>query len=226
MARIKLGPVITNISGSIGGLTIQRNRFGLTLREKPLPRDPFTSSQYSIRSKISYIQSAWQNLTDAQRLQWDRFLDFSGQTIKHDKNVKLSGHSLYLKYQLFRLLTGQNLLSTIVYSPMPSTPSFSYIDWDSPNLRIRFDNNVVHTSYFFIFSLTSPRLANKAFSKMGLRFMLTTFNTDYQYSIQTPYVAAFGALPLVAVTLHYSLRWFSVVSPVYSGVYHGTCIVQ
>ena len=96
MARVKLGPLITDISGSIGGMTIQRNKFGITLRQKPIPVYKFTPAQITIRTYIATIQAAWQNLTDAERLQWNRFLDFSGQTINRDPSVKLYVLTYYI----------------------------------------------------------------------------------------------------------------------------------
>ena len=153
MARIKLGPMVTNISGSIGGLTIQRNRFGITMRRKPLPPTSSTSAQYNVRQKIITIQKAWQDLTDAKRLQWDRFLDFSGQSINADRSVKLSGHALYLKYQLFRLLAGFSLLIDLTYVPMPAVPVISQVLLSTGVLRLYLASAVDSTKYFFCFLL-------------------------------------------------------------------------
>ncbi len=221
MARIKLGPLITDISGSIGMATIQRNRFGHTLRLKPLPKKSETPAQYTIRRHMITIQAAWQSLTDAERLQWDRFINFSGQTIRKDKSVLLSGHKLYLKYQLFRLMYDQSLLTTIVYAPMPSFSLFVTVGEEFGNFYIHFDSPVVHTSYFFICKLTSPRHANQAFSPRGLRFMKVYFNTSGTFLINALYLSAFGALPAVDDTLHFSVQYFSITSPVFSGVFTG-----
>ncbi len=221
MARVKLSPLLTEISGSIGGMTIQRNRFGITLRQKPIPFYKFTPAQYNVRQKIITIQAAWQNLTDAERLQWNRFLDFSGQTIKRDKSVKLSGHTLYIKYQLFRLMYDLSLLTTITYTPMPSFSIFNYIFHEFGDYTVSFDASVFHTSYFFLIKLTSPRHANKAYSAQGLRFMKVNVATGVNFSINTVYLAAFGALPAVGDTLHYAIQYFSITAPVFSGVFTG-----
>ncbi|GAG93436.1 unnamed protein product, partial [marine sediment metagenome] len=129
MARIKLGPLITDISGSIGMATIQRNRFGHTLRLKPLPKKSSTSAQYNVRLYIITIQKAWQALDDDQRLQWTRFIAFSGQTIRKDKSVLTSGYNLYLTYQLYHLLNGQELYTTIQYAPLPDMPVFEELSY-------------------------------------------------------------------------------------------------
>lgn len=222
MARIKLGPLITDISGSIGSMTIQRNRFGHTLRLKPLPKYSETQAQYVIRRHIITIQTAWQALTDAQRTQWDRFLDFSGQTIRKDRSVRLSGHKLYLKYQLWHLLTGEPLLTDIAYSPMPGRYDFQQVEIEfEVGMRIRFTGIIDHASYFFICKLSSPRMENQAFNSHGLRWMPVSYLAESFYDISASYVAAFGVLPPTDAFLHYSIRFFSMVSPVYTGVYTG-----
>ncbi len=226
MARIKLGPLITDISGSIGGMTIQRNKFGITLRQKPIPLYKFTPAQITIRTYIATIQAAWQNLTDAERLQWNRFLDFSGQTINRDRSVKLSGHSLYLKYQLYRLLTGMSLLTTLTYVPMPSMPDFVSLTVDVDSLQLQLDVSVDHTKLFFMFFISNPRHENKAPSRHGLRYMSTAIDTGFVFQIKEAYKAAFGILPAIDTWAHYSLQYFSVLAPVYSGITRGKCIIE
>ncbi|GAH14639.1 unnamed protein product, partial [marine sediment metagenome] len=210
MARIKLGPLITDISGSIGMATIQRNRFGHTLRLKPLPKKSETPAQYTIRRHMITIQAAWQALTDAERLQWDRFIDFSGQTIRKDKSVLLSGHKLYIKYQLFRLMTGESLLTTIVYSPMPDFEKFdSWTTADPGKFWVGFEDNINHNNYFFLLKLSSPRPKDTAFNARGLRFMKVPLSTDNEFDVAAEYIAAFGVLPLDTDYLHYSIQYFS-----------------
>lgn len=221
MARIKLGPVVTDITGSVGGATFQRNRFGMTMRAKPLPLYSQTSAQYTIRRLIIFLQYSWQGLTDAQRLQWNRFLDFSGQTIRRDRSIKLSGQTLYIKYQLWRLLTNQSLLTTLAYSPMPDFFPIDYIARDEINMYIVFTDVVDKDAYYFICKLSSPRRENQAYNPHGLRFMYVGLFETATFDCTDAYEAAFGFQPPFDSWLHYSIQYFSVVSPVYSGVFTG-----
>jgi hypothetical protein len=222
MARIKLGPLITDIAGSVGGATFQRSRFGMTMRAKPLPLYSETPAQYTIRRLIIFLQYSWQGLTNAERLQWNRFLDFSGQTIRRDRSIKLSGQTLYIKYQLWRLLYDQALLTEIAYSPMPDHYNFLKISRpEEPEYHLVFDGTVDVTKYFFICKLTSPRRENQAYNPRGLRWMDVIFYPTDTYAITTSYIAAFGALPSVGDFCHYSIQFFSITSPVYTGVFTG-----
>jgi len=222
MARIKLGPVVTDIAGSIGGTTIQRSKFGYTIRSKPLPLYSQTSAQYTIRRLIAFLQYSWQILTDAQRLQWNRFLNFSGQTIVRDRSILLSGQTLFIKYNLWRLMYDQSILSPIVYAPMPDFKPLDiiFIDVGEP-LAISFDAIIDSTKYFFVFKVSSPRHENRAYNPSGLRFMKVTFGNAIDFDINDVYIAAFGALPIHGNFVHYSIQYFSITAPVFSGVFTG-----
>ena len=226
MARVKLSPMFTDVSGSIGGLTIQRNKYGISLRTKPLPIFKQSDAQYNIRSKISYLQKEWQALTDAKRLQWNRFLDFSGQGINNDRSVKMSGHSLYLKWQLFQLISNAPLVVNITYNPMPEIALPSGLEIDGAYHFLNFDASIVAEEYFFSFMCTNPRNPSEAFNKRGLRYMLITHNSGTQFDIKAPYLAAFGANFAVSDTIHWQIQYYHITSPVFSGKFTGKFVVE
>lgn len=222
MARIKLGPVITDIAGSIGGLTIQRNKFGLTMRSKPLPLRSDTPAQYSIRSKIRIIQNAWRALSDVERLQWDRVPNFSGQTIRRDRSILTSGYNLYIVYQLYHLMNGQELYTTISYAPLPDVPNFQELSYSGGILYAIFSANIDPAELFFILKLSYPRTVPQKYNLRGLRFIKAPWTSAASFNITSAYLAAFGFIPPEASSLSYSFRYFSTVSPVLSGVFTGS----
>ena len=226
MARVKLSSLLTDISGSIGGLTIQRNKYGITARQKPLPPSSFSPAQYIVRRNMAIIQHAWQDLTDAQRLQWKRFLDFSGQTINNDKSVKLNGHALYLKYQMFRLLAGFSLLTDITYIIMPRPAEPSGISVDEGNMLVDIGPVQDPASRFCLFSISNPKREGTAQSRRGLRYMYVVPAINIYFDITDSYKAAFGTVPSENTYFNYSIRSFSTISPVYSGITYGKMIYE
>lgn len=57
-------------SGSKGGTTASRNRFGQYYRRRAVPVQPRTPAQLNQRARFSTNAAAWRNLTDAQRAGW------------------------------------------------------------------------------------------------------------------------------------------------------------
>lgn len=62
-----LGPTS---SGSDGGTTWSRNRFGQYTRRRAVPVQPRTPAQLNQRARMSLNAAAWRALTDAQRAGW------------------------------------------------------------------------------------------------------------------------------------------------------------
>lgn len=221
MARIKLGPLATDIAGSIGGATIQRNRFGYTIRSKPLPLKSETPAQYTVRRLIIHLQYSWQGLSDAVRLQWNRFPNFSGQTIRRDRSVLISGQSLFIMYNLYLLLNDQAILTPISYAPLPDFPTFEELGWDGEFLYASFTGVINPATLFFILKLSHPKPARFRFNPSGLLFMKPTWESTADFDIADSYLAAFGAIPPDLSYLSYSVRFFSTISPIVSGVFTG-----
>ena len=64
------GPTIAAASGSIGGTTYSRNRYGSYTRNRAIPVNPKTTDQLGVRASFGNLSTAWSGLTVAQQLAW------------------------------------------------------------------------------------------------------------------------------------------------------------
>lgn len=221
MARIKLGPLITDISGSIGMATIQRNRYGHTFRLKPLPKKSETTSQYNVRHKLISLQNSWRELSPEKQLMWQRFVNYSGQTIRKDKSVLISGYNLFLKYQLLLLLYDQSILTDIAFTPLPSVPVTSGISSDGSIFLVHFSAEINPATLFFILKMGPSSLGHNKFSSKTLRFMKVDWGIQSDFDIMAPYINAFGIKIPELSFVSYSVQFFSTISPITSGIFTG-----
>lgn len=120
MARIQFSGLISSIQGSICGGTLQKNRYGFSIRKKPIPTNRRSANQTAVRTVVSYLQGQWQSLTYDQRSSWNEFLNYSPTYSKNSRNRIISGHSLFLKYNSVRMLLGAYPLLTFDYSITPN----------------------------------------------------------------------------------------------------------
>lgn len=67
MAKIKLGAVVTDIRGKIGGQVFSKNRAGAYMKNKGIPANPQTAAQTAVRALFAFISGLWSALTEAQR---------------------------------------------------------------------------------------------------------------------------------------------------------------
>ena len=96
--------LITQASGSIGGLTASRNRGGMYFRARATPVNPNTPQQQVIRGFVAQLASLWAStLTAAQRLAWEYYaaLVYLPDALGEDRNV--GGLGMYIRSNVPRL---------------------------------------------------------------------------------------------------------------------------
>ena len=96
--------LVTEASGSIGGMTASRNRGGQYLRARAVPVNPNTPQQQAIRGFVASLTSGWNSLlTSDQRSSWDEYaLNVPlPDTLGEPRNV--GGLAMYVRSNVPRL---------------------------------------------------------------------------------------------------------------------------
>lgn len=228
MARIKYGPIIADISGSVGSATFQKNLYGNTLRTRPRNTKTGTTPQLHARSLMMQCQASWKIQSAAIRKQWNQYVAFSGASINRDRGILMTGHSLYLKYNFARLLAGLAILNTLVYISMPAHPTVDpsyFCASDGVDMILSLTDVYDETLVFCLIKLSGSRSPSQAFSKSGLRNISLTYDGSGTFAIKVPYAAIFGYVPPSGITLHYSVQWFALTAPLTSSPLTGTCLI-
>lgn len=66
--------IVTQASGSVGGVTFSRNRSGMYLRARAVPVNPATARQQVMRNATSQLSQMWvSTLTENQRIGWTNY---------------------------------------------------------------------------------------------------------------------------------------------------------
>jgi hypothetical protein len=173
---------------------------------------------------MKQAHAGWISLSAAERMQWQQFTSYSSPKIRHDKKIVMSGHSLYLKYQVSRLIAGLSIKDTLQYIAFPEWYYPTAVYLEDPVLYLETDApDETEIEDMFIISLcTSPRAASRKFYPQGLRYCRTAGDDWDSLNFQTSYVANFGSLPPLGSVLHYSFQVFSSLTPIFSNVRTGT----
>jgi hypothetical protein len=226
MARIKTSGFISDISGSVSGMTFQQSASGLILRKKPIPLKSFSDSQSVIRSRILYLQSLWFSLPEEDRNKWKYFLSWSNQSQNHNKHLLISGYQLFIKYNSARLLAGLNVLTTFSFVPLDVVPrSFDLYNTGSTFYAF-FNDYVESTDYFFNLFLSLPVNVGTAYRVNGLRFMPVLYDSDQLFYLVDSYSAIFNYIPAIGSQLNFRLYWFGITSPVLGFYETGSKIIK
>lgn len=97
MAKIKFGMMMTDARGKLGGQVFSKNRAGAYVRTKVTPSNPRTIAQMESRAILGAQSSAWNQLTDPQRLTWEGAVENWKKTDIFGDLKTPSGKSLFVR---------------------------------------------------------------------------------------------------------------------------------
>jgi hypothetical protein len=226
MARVTFASIVADVSGSVGSATFQKSLYGNTLRTKPRTGKKGTPSQLLSRATMQACQYAWQALSVADRRQWDQFIGFSGASIKRDRNILLTGHALFIKYNFARLISGYAILNNPTYISSPAWPTLDHLYVSGTALFATYSDILGDLDIWATLFVSTPRLPSQSFSRVNLRFLSTGFVAGAYIRYNDIYVDLFGAICAVGQTLDYQLQFFSELSPILSFVKTGSITVE
>lgn len=139
---IKSG-LVTQMSGSVGGITGAHNQGGLYFRARALPTNPASAEQAAVRNALTILTSRWSStLTAAQRTAWNVYNDNVTlvNRLGDARHIGAIGH--YLRSNVPRLQAG---LAAVDDGPTTfdlgsfTAPSGQFADADTET-QFTFDN--------------------------------------------------------------------------------------
>jgi hypothetical protein len=102
--------LVTQMSGSIGGLTGYASRGGLILRARGIPSGGPTVWQQAVRSYMGVLSTAWAVLTPANRALWDAYGASVGLVDALGNTIYVPGRQHYIRSNLPRLQAGLSII--------------------------------------------------------------------------------------------------------------------
>jgi len=111
MARIIYGSIITDIKGSIGGITFQKNGSGTIARLKPRKTKTNTQKQRDQQPRLKQVQAAWNLLSLVNKILWNDFAAVNNKIGLDGQEKKLTGYQWFLTINENRLLFDDSILS-------------------------------------------------------------------------------------------------------------------
>jgi hypothetical protein len=137
---IKSG-LLTQMSGSMGGMTGSHNSAGMYLRGRGLVTNPNTEYQQYARNALATLVTAWgQTLTQTQRDAWNTYAANTPTTGKLGDPLLLSGQQMYIRCNAPRLNAGEPRVDD-----GPTT--FGMANLTSPSISAAASGSVVAVSF-------------------------------------------------------------------------------
>lgn len=109
-----LSESMTTASGSVGGTTYSRNRYGMYRRSRATPVNPNTANQVLVRAAMTGLVNAWTSvLTGAQRDVWNDYAANVPVTDALGQSINLTGQNWYIGNNVPRLQASIKLSATV-----------------------------------------------------------------------------------------------------------------
>jgi len=104
MALVMYGGGILQMSGSIGGNTFAKNRYGKYIRTRTKPVNPNSARQQQIRGIFAQLTTRWaQTLTNNQRIAWNLYASNVAMKNRLGEIINLTGFNHYIRSNSYRL---------------------------------------------------------------------------------------------------------------------------
>lgn len=135
--------LVTQASGSLGGLTASHNRGGLYFRARATPVNPNTPQQQAIRGFVAQLTSLWLNtLTGLQRAAWDLYALNVPLPDRLGEPRNVGGLAMYIRSNVPRMqspLPRVDAAPTIFNLGDYSIPTFTVLSEATQDVTCTFD---------------------------------------------------------------------------------------
>lgn len=122
MALVTFSPLVSNVRGSISGISFGNSRSGATIFKKPSQLKKHTSSQCSWLSQFHYISSYWdKTVSSSDKLLWFACAKEFPYQNRLGETRFYTAKQLFIKINCLRFLSGQTITTSV-----PNTSAFAF----------------------------------------------------------------------------------------------------
>jgi hypothetical protein len=225
MARVQYGSIITDIKGSIGGLTFQSNKSAKIVRQRSYTRKGLNEKQNERVNAFASVIDNWRGLSGANKDAWNTYAASNDLTNRWNEVKTLTG---YMWHQLINSnlkLVGESLRDTPASSGSPLTIGSYTLVFSASEVSVEWSPSLSHSNHYLLIFSTYPRRAPAYYDRKAYRLTKivdpgTTgkvdFTTDYESTHNIDLSNFLGTIDLCTITailsIHKDYGWSSVFS--------------
>ena len=195
-------------SGSVGGVTSSRNRFGQYRRTKAMPVNPSTSAQNTARARLAANAAGWRALTSAQRSGWN---DLALSMTRQDslgQTITLTGAQAYSSVNNNNLAAGNAIVSAAPALLTPSAMLTCVPTLTAAAFTLAVTPTPLPAGAKCLIYVSPMRSAGRAFESDFRLLQVTAAAAASPYDIYAAYVAKFG-VPITGQRIFIKLRCYT-----------------
>lgn len=203
MAKIRLGGIVAQASGSLDGVVFSHNRNGRYVRARVKPTNPKSVKQQSVRSNLASLSQTWRTLTTAQRNQWTALGAQMTQTNSIGEATTLTGLQAFVSVNQLKLTAGQAVVTTapVLDSAPTFTPgTLTLTATGTAALTLAFSGSGVASQSFRIYATGNLSAGRNFIRKSQYRLLQTIAgNSTSPVNLVSSWQAAYGTITVAMV---------------------------
>lgn len=191
MASIKLGAIITDIAGSIGGTTFRRTPRGIIAYNKQGTQIKSAFAPNSVKAQLGDIFGRWASLSEGDKTFWNEQATIYQFPNKFGQLVNLTGRQFFTKLNA-QLIPTQTTVGADNFNSFmePGYVYLLYLEWVAEQMNLNFTYNMP-ASYTLV-SIYPLRNGEEAKPHLKTKPKLVQFgNITGQVSIFDTFVSSF-----------------------------------
>ena len=198
MARIKYSALVTEIAGTIGGTTFQRNAYGYSIKAKPNMVNPNSSTQALRKQFFGTAVQKWAELTPTERSAWETYASTFPIPSRLNAASNLNGYNAFIRWHGINSLSS---LTNTLANPSGAQGVVGLFDFllyrTGADLTLEVACNPTAGPWRAFVFLSRPVSATKRYAKGWTRFIYQQVASGgFDLPITSLYTAKFGVLPV------------------------------
>lgn len=196
MAIIKLSGIISEIRGTIGGITYANTGAGLTAKKKvPKRRNPSIKMSKQWGPNALLVQG-YRNLTPAQRLEWKNYATTWDDSSQQKVGRRLNAYNWYYSMNYYRIIKGLVLFTVPPAHVLPTPAPALSMSITPTALKITSPNPAMTANRLFIITASLPTsCSNRVMKDKCVRISAETFIGQEGNNYRMPYKQFLGLDP-------------------------------
>ena len=195
MARVKLSPILTDVSGKLGGSVFQKNQSGLGMKSLTHNINPNSIAQGNIKNFTFYLQQQWKSISIEDRKVWSDFIKYKNITQMKNPNKLISNMQYFIKCNIARLFYGYSLLLLPSFTACGQSNIEGSLYISSGRLLCQTSRAFVTANEFLSISVSYPISPGINYPSGNLRLLNYSVVDTSTIDITDDYIGVFGQLP-------------------------------
>jgi hypothetical protein len=126
MARFLPSPLVSSLTGSLGGITFRRGPAGPVISSKPVKSPPPSAARDVRRQATAWLNRTWKSQDAAYRSAWNTYAKFHPVSNRFGQQCYLSGFAAFFSFAMSQILLGEAYAGSSHTWPTPGSDAVTF----------------------------------------------------------------------------------------------------